>query len=88
MWSHGSGHSRSQVACHLLLSEGCRLRPPLSGSAHALHLAPTAAGAVVMGPLVLLPSVHLGLSGGFVFTGEASGLRLRLGRCCMRTQVQ
>lgn len=26
-----------------------------------------------MGPLVLLPSVHLGLSGGFVFTGEASG---------------
>ncbi len=30
------------------------------------------AGAVVMGPLVLLPSVHLGLSGGFIFTGEVS----------------
>lgn len=26
-----------------------------------------------MGPLVLLPSVHLGLSGGFIFTGEVSG---------------
>lgn len=51
------------------LRAGLQLRQQLEPPIGCLH-----AGALAMGPTLVLPSVHLGLSGGFIFSGEV-GLR-------------
>lgn len=73
----------AQCQCALPSTLVCR-----SVHDHCAFRPARSAGAVVMGPLVLLPSVHLGLSGGFVFTGEVSGEAVRATRATKRLRMQ
>ena len=50
----------------------CRLTCPALPGRLRLRL-PLPAGALVMAPTLLLPSVHLGLSGGLAFNAEVGG---------------